>query len=326
MRVLVIGGTGLISGPMVGHLIARGAEVTIFHRGSTPCAEKPVIGEILGDRSDHAGFVERVRGAAPWDCVIDMIGGAPADAESLIAAARGAHVIFCSTTTVYGRPFLRVPVIEEGAKLAPPSPYGENKLACERILREAGSRGECPVTIVRPAHIYNERSLMLHSLGNRTSHLDRIRAGRPIVVHDDGQGLWASLWADDGGAAIAAAAFAPAARGQTYHLAGSEPFTWDAYHRLLASALGAPAPEIVHVPSETLAQLAPKRSLQCLRTLRYPGVYDCSAAVRDLGFEPQVSAADGLARNARYLAENQLIEPWTADDEYEQVLSRFAQA
>ena len=326
MRVLVIGGTGLISGPVVTHLMARGAEVTIFHRGKTPCPDGCGIGEILGDRSDRADFVERVRAAAPWDCVIDMIGGVPSDAESLTAAARGAHVIFCSTTTVYGRPFLRVPVVEEGAKLAPPSAYGENKLACEQILRDAEARGDCVVTIIRPAHIYNERCLMLHSLGNRTSHLDRIREGRPVIVHDDGQGLWSSLWADDGGRAIAAAAFAPAARGRTYHLAGSEPFTWDAYQGLVASALSAPAPEIVHIPAETLAQLAPNRTLQCLRTLRYPGVYDCSAAVRDLGFEPCVSAVDGLARNARYLVENQLIEPWTADDEYEHVVSRFAQA
>jgi len=321
MRVLVIGGTGLISGPVVAHLVGRGAGVTIFHRGKTPREANSAIGEILGDRSDHAGFVERVRAAGHWDCVIDMIVGVPADAESLIAAAPGAHLICCSTTTVYGRPFLRVPVVEEGAKLAPPSPYGDNKLACERILRAAELRGECAVTILRPAHIYNERSLMLHSLGNRTSHLDRLRAGRPIVVHDDGQGLWSSLWADDGGAAIAAAAFAPAARGRTYHLAGVEPFTWDAYHRMLASALGGPKPEIVHIPAETLAQLAPNRTLQCLRTLRYPGVYDCSAAARDLGFQPLVSAADGLARNALYLMENGLIEPWTEDEEYEQVVA-----
>lgn len=325
MKVLVTGGTGLLSGPVVSHLVQRGAEVTIFHR--TACAAPGPFAELLGDRADSADFVRRIHESGPWDCLVDMIGGVPADAQSLIEAAKGRipHVVFCSTTTVYGRPFLKVPVVEEGALLAPPSPYGEGKLTCERLLREAESRGELAATIIRPAHIYNERSLMLHSLGNRTSHLDRIRAGRPIVVHDDGLGLWSSLWADDGGAAIAAAAFAPAARGRTYHLAGSEPFTWDAYHGMLASALGVSAPEIVYIPAETLAQLAPSRTLQCLRTLRYPGVYDCSAAARDLGFQPRVSAAEGLTRNARFLAENSLIESWTADDEYEQVVSRFAQ-
>lgn len=324
MKVLVSGGTGLLSGPVAAHLRRRGAEVTIYHRTQSAGGS---IRELTGDRSDYPAFVQTVRAHGPWDCLVEMIGGVPGDADSLIAAAQGIapHVIFCSTTTVYGRPFLRVPVVEAGAKLAPPSPYGENKLTCENLLREAEARGDFSVTIVRPAHIYNERSLMLHSLGNRTSHLDRIRAGRPIVVHDDGLGLWSSLWADDGGAAIAAAAFAPAARGRTYHLAGSEPFTWDAYHGLLASALGASAPEIVYIPAETLAQLAPSRTLQCLRTLRYPGVYDCSAAARDLGFQPRVSAAEGLTRNARFLAENSLIESWTADDEYEQVVSRFAQ-
>src|SRR5690606_10650560 len=141
----------------------------IFHRAVSSADGR--VRELAGDRADQAGFVRAVREAGPWDCVVEMIGGVPADALSLIEAARGMvpHVIFCSTTTVYGRPFLAVPVKEEGALLAPPSPYGEGKLACETLLRGAEGRGEVAVTIVRPAHIYNERSLVLHSLGNRTT-------------------------------------------------------------------------------------------------------------------------------------------------------------
>lgn len=322
MKVLVTGGTGLLSGPVVDHLVQRGAEVTIFHR--TVSGSDGRVRELAGDRADHAGFVRAVRETGPWDCVVEMIGGVPADALSLIEAARGMvpHVIFCSTTTVYGRPFLRVPVKEEGALLAPPSPYGEGKLACETLLREAEERGEVAVTIVRPAHIYNERSLVLHSLGNRTSHLDRIRAGRPIVVHDDGAGLWSSLWAEDAAAAVAAAVFAPEARGRTYHLAGAEPFSWNWYHAHLAEILGVPLPEVCFVPVETLACLAPGRTLQLQRTLRFPGVYDCSAAKRDLGFHPTVPPADGFRRNVRYLVENGLIEPWGDDAEYEEIVEK----
>ena len=320
MKVLVTGGTGLLSGPLVSSLLERGAEVTIFHR--TPSGRSGPVRELIGDRTDYPAYVDAVRSAGPWDCVVEMIGSVPGDAESLIAAARGIapHVIFCSTTTVYGRPFARVPVREEGALLAPPSPYGEGKLACERLLRAAEADGDFAVTIMRPAHIYNERSLMLHSLGNRTSHLDRILQGRPIIVHDDGTGLWSSLWAADAAAAMAASVYAPAARGKTYHLAGSEIYSWNAYHALLASALGVPLPKILHVPAETLAQLAPVRSLQCLRTLRYPGVYDCSEAERDLDFRPKVPSSEGLVRNVHAITERNGIESWTADEEYEQIV------
>ncbi|HRJ71246.1 MAG TPA: NAD-dependent epimerase/dehydratase family protein [Terrimicrobiaceae bacterium] len=320
MKVLVTGGTGLLSGPLVSALLQRGAEVTIFHRSSS--GGNGPVRELTGDRTDYPEFVATVRAAGPWDCLVEMIGGVPGDAQSLIAAARGIapHVIFCSTTTVYGRPFARVPVREEGALLDPPSPYGEGKLECERLLRAAEADGDFAVTIMRPAHIYNERSLMLHSLGNRTSHLDRILQGRPIIVHDDGTGLWSSLWAADAAAALAAAVYAPAARGKTYHLAGSEIYSWNAYHALLARALGAPAPRILHVSAETLAELAPARSLQCLRTLRHPGVYDCSEAGRDLDFRPEVPSSEGLVRNVQALRDRERIESWTADGEYEQIV------
>ncbi len=322
MKVLVTGGTGLLSGPLVSSLLRRGADVTIFHR--KPLADPGDVRELTGDRSDYGGFIDSVRAAGPWDCVVEMIGGVPDDAESLIEAARGMspQVIFCSTTTVYGRPFVRVPVREEDALLAPPSPYGEGKLACEQSLRAAEAAGAFAVTIIRPAHIYDERSLMLHSLGNRTSHLDRIREGRPILVHDDGTGLWSSLWTADAADAMAAAVYAPAARGKTYHLAGSQTYTWNDYHALLARALGAPGPRILHIPAGRLAELAPVRALQCLRTLRYPGVYDCSEAERDLDFRPKVPSSEGLVRNVRAIMQRNGIESWTADEEYEQIVQR----
>ena len=58
--------------------------------------------------------------------------------------------------------------------------------------------------------------------------------------------------------------------------------------------------------------------------LRYPGVYDCSAAERDLGFRPSVPPAEGLVRNVQYLEGNDLIEAWAEDEEYEQVVRLLA--
>jgi uncharacterized protein YbjT (DUF2867 family) len=51
MKVLVIGGTGLISTGIVKHLLARKAEVTVFNRGrrSQPPAGVNVL---QGDRGD----------------------------------------------------------------------------------------------------------------------------------------------------------------------------------------------------------------------------------------------------------------------------------
>ncbi|CAN5460115.1 N/A [soil metagenome] len=323
MKVLVIGGTGLISGPVVSALQERGAEVTIFHRNRLPVDLRGKTLEIIGDRSDRETFGGLVRMAGAWDCIIDMIGGTPEDAAGLIEAAQDVtpQVIFCSTTTVYRRPFRSLPVNEE-ADCSPPSPYGENKLAAERMLWRMAERGNFHLTVFRPAHIYDHRSLPLHVLGTRTSHLDRIRCGRPILVPDDGDVRWSSLWADDCAVAIAAAAGNCRAYGKTYNLAGAERFSWGGYQELCAKSLGVAVPELVPISMESLASLAPERSAQCRRTLRFGGDYDCTAAERDLGFRPKVCILEGLKRNIRFLLENKQIEPWENDQQYEDIMAR----
>jgi nucleoside-diphosphate-sugar epimerase len=306
----------------------RDCRVTVFHRGQTRSVGGTPEGvvELMGDRTDLERFIPSVRTAGPWDCIVDMIGGTAADALGLVEAARGrsAQVVACSTTSVYARPFAKVPPTEDAA-CAPTFPYGCNKLAFEQGLRAAAARGDFDLTIVRPAHTYHDSSPVVLSLGRRTSHLDRLLRGRPIVVHDDGQGQWSLAWADDVGEAFAAAVGNPRALGRTYHLAGAEWISWDNYHRALAVALGAPPPRILHIPAEKLARLLPARTEQCMRTLRFPGIYDCSAAARDLGYRPRVTVAHGFARNMAYLRDHGLIEDWSADPEYERLVNDVMQ-
>ena len=59
------------------------------------------------------------------------------------------------------------------------SDYGREKIACERILMEAHDDRAFPVTLLRPAHTYDDTGIIHHSLGRSTALLDRIRRGRP---------------------------------------------------------------------------------------------------------------------------------------------------
>lgn len=328
MKALVLGGTGMISLAVVRALRARGGEVSIFHRGQTkaPGGLPKGVVELTGDREDPESLGAAFGTAGRWDCLVDMIGIGAANARNLAGAARGrvAQVIACSTTSVYARPFSKVPPTEDAA-CAPSFPYGLNKLAYEEGLRETAAKGDFALTVVRPAHTVSEGSPVLHSLGPRTTHLDRLAKGRPIVVHDDGSGKWSVAWAGDIGEAIAAAAGNDRAFGRTYHLAGSEWVTWDEYHRTLAGALGATPPRIVHVPAERLGQLLPARTQQCLRTLRYSGIYDCSAAASDLGYCPRVNLAEAFRRLVVHLRTHGMIEDWNADAEYEQLVNAMIQ-
>jgi nucleoside-diphosphate-sugar epimerase len=53
MKVLIIGGTGLISTAIVDQLVARGDEVALFNRGQTPRRIAASVPVIRGDRWDY---------------------------------------------------------------------------------------------------------------------------------------------------------------------------------------------------------------------------------------------------------------------------------
>src|SRR5580693_7354728 len=115
MKILIIGGTGLISTAITGQLLARGDEVTLFNRGKSE-ARIPEGAQIIhGDRKQYAEFEAQMAEAGHFDCVIDMVGFVPADAESAVRAFAGriGHFIFCSTVCTYGGPANHYPIRED---------------------------------------------------------------------------------------------------------------------------------------------------------------------------------------------------------------------
>ena len=82
MRVLMIGGTGLISTGIVKHLLVRNADITVFNRGQRPSTLPTNVKQFHGDRDDPAALKKLGR----FDVVIDMICFKPEQAQIDIAA------------------------------------------------------------------------------------------------------------------------------------------------------------------------------------------------------------------------------------------------
>ena len=154
MKVLIIGGTGLISSGIVKALQARGADLTVFNRGRTD-DRLGAVRRLNGDRNDFAAFERTMAATGNWDVVIDMICFRPDQAESALRAFAGrcGHFLFCSTVCTYGNTQTVVPTLETTPQ-APHSAYGRDKVACEQLLLKAQADGRMNVTIFRPSHTY----------------------------------------------------------------------------------------------------------------------------------------------------------------------------
>jgi len=324
MKVLVIGGSGVTSTAVTQQLIDRGDAVALFNRGRTPVRFRGEVELLRGDRADHPAFEKTIREAGPWDCIIDMICSDPEDAKSLARAGTGrtTQVILCSTTNVYPKPADRYPV-KPDHRLGAAFKNGIDKTACEEVHRTAAEQGDYVVTIVRPGQSYGEGGGVLNSLKAPSSYLDRIRKGKPVVVHGDGNGLWSALHVHDVAASFAAAAGNPVAFGRTYNATGEEWMTWDQYNAKVAMAMGVACPPLVHIPMQVLTKLAPERAAQCARSLQYPGIYDTTDARRDLGVQQTISLVEGMARTIHWIQENEGIAPWESDPDYDRIISAW---
>lgn len=308
MKYLIIGGTGLISTSITRFLLEKGEEVTLYNRGKSEARFPNGTRRIYGDRKDYPAFERQIAEASKSDCVIDMICFLPEEAESAVRAFQGrtGHFIFCSTVDVYNKPANRLPYREDEPRSGITG-YGRNKVKCEDILLRAHEHGAFPVTTIRPAATYGEGGSIIHTFGWSTTYLDRIRKGKPVVVHGDGNSLWVMCHVDDVARAFITAAGNPAAFGHSYHTTGEEWLTWNRYQQCVAEALNAPPPKIVHIPSDLLDKVAPRRSGITVYNFQYNNIFDNSAAKRDLDFQYTVPFVEGAKRTIAWLEERDRI-------------------
>lgn len=326
MRVLVIGGTGLISTGIVKALLARGDEVAVFNRGQRKSRLPTGVTYLHGDRKNYPAF-ERAMQDVECDAVIDMIAFVPEDSLSAIRAFRGRvkHFIHCSTVCTYGVTLTKLPADEEEL-LRPISDYGRNKVACDEALLEAYRTDGFPVTIFKPSHTYGPGGALIRQLGWDRYFIDRLRKGKPIIVAGDGTTLWQSLYSDDAGVGFAAAVGNPRTLGQVYNIVGDEVVSWDDYHRRLAAAIGCEA-RIVHVPSDLLVAVAPDRFRGLSEIFRYHGVYTSAKLKRDVPeFQPKVAWEEGVRRNVEWMEQEGLIADSDEDDLEDRIIAAIERA
>lgn len=252
-RVLVIGGNLFIGRALVDQLLGRGDEVVIMHRGSgSPFGGR--VGEIRCDRNDVAE-VRTALGGKQFDVVFDNVydwqRGTTAEQVSAAAEAT-AHglrrYVFTSSIAVYppGGEY------GEDASLVPsdyPNPYAAQKAASERALFELHERSSFPVVTLRPGFIYGPNN----PFDREAFFWDRLLAGRPIIVPDDGGRTMQWVHVQDVARAAVLAANADVAVGHAYNLASHPTLTQNAFVQLLAKIADRQA-NLVHIPRGQIEQ------------------------------------------------------------------------
>lgn len=251
MKILFIGGTGLISSGCSELCIARGHELFLLNRGQSirplPKGAKRITADVRDAAQTAAAMANH-----SFDVVVDWIAYTKDHVEQdfRLFRDRTAQYVFISSASAYQKPPSKLPIKESTPLSNPFWQYSRNKIACEEFLMDAYREANFPVTIVRPSHTYDRTSIPLR--GGYTS-LARMKRGRKIIIHGDGTSLWTLTHQRDFAVGFAGLLGNPATIGEAYHITSDELLSWNQIAAILAQAAGVKA-DIVHIPSDIIAK------------------------------------------------------------------------
>ena len=269
-KLLLIGGSGFVSGTIAREALAAGWAVWAVTRGQR--AAVPGVKALVADRKDSAALSTAIASAGvTFDLAVDCIAYAPAEAEADMAILPkfARQFVLISTDFVYDPAKRLFPQPDTSPHFVQEQNYGGNKRRCELALVE--SKTSMPWTVFRPCHIYGPGSqLGCSPPDNRDSKLiEKIRSGQPLPMVGANY-LQQPIFAPDLARLILSVKDNINAHGQIFNAAGPDVIESVRYYQIIAEALGTTLKTKEISISEYLAANPDKLSFLCHR------VYDLS--------------------------------------------------
>jgi nucleoside-diphosphate-sugar epimerase len=311
IKVLFLGGTGVISSACSQLAVERGLDLYLLNRGFSEHRPPPAGATVLrADVRDPASLRAAI-GDHEFDAVVDWVAFTPEHVRTDLEVFQGrtGQYVFISSASAYQTPPQRLPIVESTPLRNPFWRYSQDKIACEDLLVAAYRDQGFPATIVRPSHTYDRTLIPLD--GGWTT-IARMRAGKPIIVHGDGTSLWTLTHHTDFAKGFVGLLGHPRTIGEAFHLTSDDVLTWNQIAHALARAAGC-EPRIVHVPSEVIASHDPQWGAGLLGDKAHSMVFD-NSKVRSV--VPEFVATVPFERGARE------IVAWHDEDPARQVVDQ----
>ena len=327
MKVLFIGGTGFISTSVSRQAIANGLELYLLNRGVRN-VDLPGSHSLSGDIHQPEEVRAALQGMA-FDVVVDWIAYTPEDIERDLALFRGRvkQFIFISSASAYQKPPAHYLITESTPLYNPYWDYSRNKIACEDRLMKAYREENFPATIVRPSLTYAPNFPIAIGGWGCYTLADRLKKGRPIIVHGDGSSLWVVTHAEDFGRGFLGLIGNWQAVGHAFHITSDEVLTWNQIYQTIAEALGVEA-NIVHIPSDFIVQIVPQMTGSLLGDKAWSAVFDNSKIKTFVpGFQAVIPFREGVRRTLAWFDadESRKRVDETVNEEMDRILKVYAE-
>jgi nucleoside-diphosphate-sugar epimerase len=325
MKVLFIGGSGNISTACSRLALERGIELYLFTRGQSPVSFSGRARTIYGDIRNRQQVADALKNHK-FDAVVNWVAFEPEHVETDIDLFRGRtqQYIFISSASAYRRPPDQLPITEAAPLSNLFWQYARDKIACEDRLNRAHLDEGFPVTIVRPSHTYGESWIPCAVGGHDYTVIDRMKRGRKIIVHGNGQSLWVMTHNSDFAKGLIGLLGNRNSIGESYHITSDEVLTWDQIYRTMGHAVGV-QPDLIHISPEFIKRFDERTGAGLLGEKAFSTVFD-NAKIKHAvpGFQATVSFAEGMRRCIEWFESEERRK--TVSEAKNEIMDRIIQA
>lgn len=326
-KILIIGGTGTISSPITEMLAKSNYDVTVLNRGKNNVGLPQNVNRIQGDITDTEKMKQLFKNER-YDSVINFIVWNEQDAKNNVAIFKGKtkQFIYISTVCVLNHEASCL-IDEETAKGNAFSDYGANKASAEEVFLQAKEQEDFPVTIVRPTQTYSNQRIPLSVKGKGCwSVVSRMLRNKEVIVHGDGQSVWASTHASDFAKGFVPIVGNDQTIGETYQVMNPESHTWDRVYQILAKLLNVDY-RPVYIGTDLLKT---SKNYDFMGSIQGDKRWSNIFSIKKLktinpDFECEVDLEEGLRRYIDYMAANPelKIEEPEFDSWCDQTIERY---
>lgn len=327
MKVLFIGGTGIISEGVSRRAIEAGHELYILNRGTRTQFIPKGAKIITGDIRNIDSCVKALENFH-FDVVVNWITFTPEHLKGDIEifTNKTEQYILISSASAYQKPPSNY-IITESAPLENPFwQYSRDKIECEKIVLNEYNRTGFPVTIVRPSFTYGLSMIpaALNSWEHPWSLVDRMKNGKEIIVHGDGTSLWTMTHNEDFAKGFVGLFGNKKSIGEAFHITSDEVLTWDEIYKAIGRAAGV-EPNLIHITSDFIVSKAPELTGALLGDKTYSIVMDNSKIKSFVpGFKAVIPFAEGIKKTVEYYLKHP--ELCTVDNEWDNLMDKIIAA
>lgn len=319
MKVVILGGTGVLSSAISRECIKSGYNLIHFNRHTKTGGTN--VKTIVGNRYNESDL-KKILQFQP-DVVIDMLcfNKEHADLAAQVFKGNVNQYIFCSTSCVY-TPNNKQQILTESSETNPFSEYGNNKLEAEKVFKNANKKNYFNVTIFRPGHVFSDDFTVSNLSLDGFYTINRIKRGLDVILTEGGNRFWQACYSDNIGLAFAKSCGNSACYGNVYNIAGEENFTWNELYTQIISKLNS-STKIKYLQTDSVVN-AEKKKFDFLDSVtRYDWLHDTSRLKHDVpDYNYNVNFNTGIVKVLeKHKAD--ILEFSPEESLYEKLLSNF---